>query len=340
MEPNTKKIILAISIALCVSLPLLRAGDLPANSDQSIVDAAFHVALGATGTKSGTIIVMNAASGEITGLADPAFALGHTFEPGGLLRPLTIALAIDAGLVAPDTVIDCHHGMFREGSVSIPDRQPWDQLTVGEILAKSSNIGTYQIGKRLGMERFHSGLERFGLGHATGTPLPGETSGRLPNTTHPVDFSRRTYGYCLATTAIRIATIYAAFANGGKSIKPWTKEELHADSSVPEQILKPETARIIRTLLENACRPGTIGSRAAVEGISIGGSGATLHTPTRPQHTTVSFAGYFDLHGVTHVAVIVIDDLADRPDGVNGSPMAASVFADLVRHLSRKNVSR
>lgn len=309
-------------------------------SIQETVETFWRETKATTGAKSGTVIVMNAATGEVTGLTNPEFAVGKAIEPASLFKPVTAALAIDDGVVTADTVIGCHNGKLEEGSITVFDNPPWDRLSVTKVVSMSSSIGSYEIGKKLGFELFYADLDRLGVGKPTGIRLPGEAPGIIPATRYVLDFSRQTFGYCLTTTPIRITTIYATLANGGKSVTPWMPDAPLSDPPQQQQLLKPETAKVMRTILVASCGEGAAASRAAVDGIPVGGCAARTRLIAEDARVIVSFAGFFEIGNVTYVAVLVLDAPTDRPGGVYGNTVASPAFADRVKRLSGKNEAR
>ena len=124
--------------------------------------------------------------------------------------------------MTPDTVFDCHHGVYRIGARTLHDAHGYGRLSVRDIIAYSSNIGMAQVGERLGPERMYAGLSLFGFGRKTGIELPGESAGLL----HPLrqwtrlSVSSIPMGQEIAVSALQLTAGFCAFANGGWWVRP------------------------------------------------------------------------------------------------------------------------
>ena len=165
---------------------------------QMVAEVELGRAIEETRASAGTIVIMDPNNGELLAVAnwptfnpnEPArnrqdlkrrknFAVSTLFEPGSSLKVVTIAAALEENLTTPDEVLDCEMGATYVGRRRIRDHKPFGELTVSQILANSSNVGTVKLGLRLGDRTLHRYLVRFGFGQKTGLPLPGETAGLL-----------------------------------------------------------------------------------------------------------------------------------------------------------------
>jgi cell division protein FtsI (penicillin-binding protein 3) len=149
-------------------------------------------------------------------------AVSTAIEPGSTFKPFVCSKALEAGVVTPDTVFDCHQGVYRIGSRTLHDAHGYGRLSVRDIIAYSSNIGMAQVGERLGAERMYAGLALFGFGRKTGIELPGESAGLL----HPLrqwtklSVSSIPMGQEVAVSPVQLAVGFCVFANGGWWVRP------------------------------------------------------------------------------------------------------------------------
>ncbi len=170
--------------------------------------------------------------------ADPNNFLNHAitdqFEPGSILKPVVMAIAMDAGAVAKGEKIFCENGHYSgKGFGRIGEyRHGFGDLTVREILVKSSNIGMAKIGQRLGAEKLRTGLAMFGFGRRTGLDLPGEAEGLLRPSSEWTGYSvtRIPFGQEISVTAIQLVRAFCILANGGRSVRPFVVRAM-ADSN-------------------------------------------------------------------------------------------------------------
>lgn len=149
-------------------------------------------------------------------------AVTAVYEPGSTFKPLVVAWALDAGVIERDEVIDCEGGTYRLGPRVLHDHHGYGELTVTDVLVKSSNIGMAKIGERLGIEGIYRCTTAFGFGRQTGIPLPGE----LPGIVRPAglwnDYSVGSVpmGHEIAVTPLQLITAHLALANRGRLLSP------------------------------------------------------------------------------------------------------------------------
>ncbi|WP_374031155.1 peptidoglycan D,D-transpeptidase FtsI family protein [Bdellovibrio bacteriovorus] len=178
------------------------------------------------------------------------------FEPGSTMKAFVIAAALRDGLIQPNTKFYCEKGSFRVGDRIIKEaetREKFEDLTVSEILAVSSNVGTTKIAFKMGQERLRQGLLDFGFGQRLGVDLPGEARGMvqgLPWRQHLL--SNISFGHGISTTPLQIANAFAAIANGGVLNTPYivqsmrdaeTGELVEVQPKPIRRILSPRTSR-------------------------------------------------------------------------------------------------
>ena len=205
--------------------------------DQSIqyeTERALVDQVNAVDAKGGMAIVMDVRTGDILAMANvdgetadsPAKPASSTeqnrtvtdvFEPGSTNKVVTIAAALEAGLVKPDTVIPTPSALLIDGT-TFEDVEPHpSEMTVADILRESSNVGTITIARDLGKVRFDAALRNFGFGRVTGLDFPGEAPGSSSPLANYNDTSMASMpiGNGLAVTALQMLDVYVTLANNG-----------------------------------------------------------------------------------------------------------------------------
>jgi len=271
---------------------------------QYVAQQAAAEAVADTGADSATIVVLNPRTGEILAMATaPTFdpndrqsidaaavrnrAVTDVYEPGSTAKVITVAAALDQGLIKPQDTwwVPAEYEVDgKEEPYTDVNRTEGRKMSVAEIITKSSNVGTIMIQEQLGNEAHYQYLEAFGLGKTAGDAIPGEVPGLL----RPVrDWVSATagastaIGYRVDVTALQMAAVFGTIANNGIWVQPHLVSELiHPDGSlevtVPSRrpVLQQETARQMRGLLHAVVEHGT-GHRAAVPGYAVGGKTGT-----------------------------------------------------------------
>ncbi|MCA9057814.1 MAG: penicillin-binding protein 2, partial [Planctomycetaceae bacterium] len=184
-------------------------------------------------------IVIDPASGEVLAMASrPTFDPGHlthvpdggwnnlavsaVFEPGSTFKPLVVAWAVQKQMLQQDEMIDCHWGAYRMGRRVLHDHHAYGELSVEDVLVKSSNIGMARIAERMGLQELYRATVSFGFGRRTGIELPGEAGGLLRPLARWDDYSLGSVpmGQELAVTPLQLIAAHAALANGGRLVRP------------------------------------------------------------------------------------------------------------------------
>ncbi len=192
-------------------------------------------------------------------------ALTEQYEPGSIFKPLTVAIALDAGVIDRDQTIFCENGSYRGkyngksfGRIS-EYREGFGDLTIRDILAKSSNIGMAKIGQLVGPELLYEGLTLFGFGKKVGVELPGEAEGllRTPDNWNSYSVTRIPFGQEISVTALQMMRAFCMLVNGGRLTRPYLIKAIVApDGSIVNvrppalrvgYVIKPEVAKWIVT---------------------------------------------------------------------------------------------
>jgi len=320
---------------------------------------ALAAALERTGAASGSVVVLDPESGEILAMANlPSFdpndregtplealrnrAVTDVFEPGSTQKLVTIAGALESGIVAPNTSfeiperIEILDTVFRDVTV-----HP-DQLTVTGIVTHSSNLGTIMVGELMGIRSLYTFMYSFGQGRASGIDFPGEAGGVLRP---PEDWCLTTclagtsIGYHVSVTPLQMAMVYAVVANDGMWIQPHLVKDIvdgagdrQATLPLARRVISAETAAQMRIMLEAVVVRGT-GSAAAVPGYRVGGkTGTTEKYLTDVQEyseeeVVASFIGMAPIDDPQIVIAVVLDSPQEYASGGRG---AAPVFAEIM----------
>ena len=326
---------------------------------QLLVESVLQEAVAVSGANWGTAIVLDVATGEVLALADigssstakqarvtgSSGAYINSFEPGSATKPFTIAAALEEGRIAPDQIINVparykySDKVYKQQGVN-EDRE----LSVSEILAKSSNIGTIRIAEKLGKDHLYSYLRAFGFGEFTsgqaGVPAwPGETRGKLhpPTRWEGTGLANIAFGQGVSVTGIQLAAAFNTIANDGEYIAPslilgkaGTDGVMHPISSgVRRQVVSATTAKTMRDMLAGVVTQGT-GTRAQVDGYSVAGKTGTAEKALKDRagysnEYTATFAGFVPAENPRLTIVVVLDE----PDEHLAGKTAAPVFSDI-----------
>lgn len=287
-----------------------------------------------------------------------------TFEPGSVIKALAVAAALEEGLIQPNTRINTENGRMKVGDRWIreaDERHRWQSLTVSEVLAYSSNVGTTKIALDLGDKRLRKYMEQFGFGRKSGIELPGEARGALlPLPWRDHLLSNVSFGQGMTATPLQVAAAYAAIANGGIWREPTLvrgQRESGADRMVSlcegkkdstkifcqreeaRVVIRPETSQAMRLLLAGVTGRGGTGLNARVEGFPVAGKTGTAQkvAPGGRGYMTgayiSSFAGFLPANDPKYVIYIVVDHPKNR--SYYGSQVAAPVFSRMATFISR-----
>lgn len=310
---------------------------------QFAAEAALRDASAKTPFKSAFAAVQDPMTGEILAMAAwPPSPLKNpliqdAYEPGSVFKIVTALSALDDGLVRPDETFYGEHGRYEiTPGVFITDAEPAGDMTLAQILAKSSNIGISKVVERVGAQRFYRMARAFGFGAKTGVPLPGETAGELKPLSDltKVGLASSSYGYNLQVSAVQTVSAYSAIANGGTLWEP----KLILDGKPPVKVrrIASETAvRALSGMLEGVVDGGT-GESARITGYRVAGKTGTAHKVDPLTHKysatayTASFVGYLPVSAPRWTILVVVND----PKGAYyGAETAAPIFAQIARRL-------
>jgi len=328
---------------------------------QFLVESELQHAVTESGASEGTIIIMDPRNGDILAMAsyptfDPNFyydvvdptllrnpAIGEQYEPGSVMKVLTVAAAIEDGAITPGWTYN-DQGILEMGGITI---QNWDRNAHGlvdttQLLVESLNVGAATVATELGPTNFYSMMSSFGIGRATGIDLQGEQAGMMFVPGDP-DWSEsqlgtNSFGQGVATTPLQMLTAVSALANGGLMMQPHVVHQIidgtEIYTSQPSALGRPisaETAGILTEMMVSVVNDGV--DEAGIAGYTIAGKTGTAQIPTplgyENDSSIVTFIGF--LPADDPVAVVLVK--LDRPREYWGSLVAAPVFRRLAERL-------
>ncbi len=316
---------------------------------QSLVFSALKAAVAEHKAKAGAAIVVDVQTGEVLALANmPTFnpnsrhrlsgaqlrnrVITDTFEPGSTLKPFTIALALEKGVVQPTTRIDTGAGRLTLANHTIHDAHAAGNISVAEVVQKSSNVGTARIALNMKGEDMWSLLNAVGFGSAPQLGFPGAVSGRLrpAKTWRPIEQATIAYGYGVSVSLVQLAHAYTIFARDGDVI-PLSLTKVDAPIE-GKRVLSAETAREMRAMLELVVQPGGTAPRARVMGWRTAGKTGTAHKQEGGGYASNKYIGSFVGLAPASAPRLVVAVMIDEPSGGQyyGGSVAAPVFANII----------
>lgn len=279
-------------------------------------------------------------------------AATDAFEPGSTLKTIVIAAALRQGILAPNTKFYCENGSFKVGDKIIREaesHEAFGNITVSEILAVSSNIGTTKIAFKMGADSLRQGLLDFGFGSRLGMDLPGEARGTVqPLPWRPHLLSNISFGHGISTTPLQIANAYAAIANGGVLNTPFIVQSVRdSESGVTREmevkpirrVLTPEQASQMKMMLSGVTGAGGTGQNARVDGFIVAGKTGTAQKVNPNGRGYLkggyisSFAGFIPSNNPKFVIYIAVDH---PRKGFYGAQVAAPIFSRVASYAARR----
>lgn len=345
--------------------PAQRGSDLVLTIDQSLqfqTESVLTEQVTAAGAHGGTAIVIDVQTGDILAMAgvegaldgvpahpsgpqDHARATADVYEPGSTMKAITVAAAIEEGLVSPDTHLSVPFSMDL-GGYTFEDHDPHATAwwSVSDIVRESSNIGTIMIGQQLGLERFDHYARAFGFGSGTGVEFPGESDGiMLPlDDYNESSMGSMPVGNGISVTALQMLNVYVTLANGGLAHTPrLVAAMVDADGvrhdrpvAEPRVVVSGDTAAAMIQMLEGVVSDGT-GAKAAIPGYHVAGKTGTARKPPYdhpPYQYVASFAGFAPADAPRLAAIVVLDQPSSA---IYGGEVAAPAFARIMQFALR-----
>jgi len=264
-------------------------------------------------------------------------AVTDVYEPGSTFKLVTAAAALSEHLVTPTTSFFLPYSLQVGGRwIHDAEPRPAETMTVGQILARSSNVGAITLAEKVGSTRLSDWISRFGFGHDTGIDFPGESPGIvLPRdqwygsavATIPI-------GQGIAVTPIQLAAAYAAVANGGMWVTPHLVDRVidgRGPRIVHRRVVSPAIARQLMGMLVDVVAEGT-GTLAHVPGYNVAGKTGTANKPdpkTGGYSTTKYVASFVGIVPATAPKLVILVTVDEPQGAIFGGTVAAPVFQQI-----------
>jgi cell division protein FtsI/penicillin-binding protein 2 len=336
---------------------------------QNIVENEIDAAVREYHPQKATIILMRPQTGEILAMANrPNYDLNlrseakpeqmknraiiDMMEPGSTFKIVSAAAALNERKVRPDTTLFCENGVWNFGGKPLHDHKAYGELSVQDILVKSSNIGAAKLALSVGEQKFYEYIRRFGFGERTGIELPGEIPGviRPPQSWSKISITRIPMGHEVGVTPLQMTVAMATIANGGKLITPRIVKSITTEDgktittftpTVLRQVISPETAAQVGNALRGVVSDRGTAAAAAVPGFTISGKTGTAQKVDPKggyEHGkyVVSFSGYLPSDHPEFVGLVVLDDAkTSNPELNYGGLVAGPIFARIAEKAAR-----
>ena len=315
--------------------------------------------------KRGAVIVMDATDGSILSIAcEPTYnpntyykydlelfknwTITDAYEPGSTFKPINVAIALEAGVISPDShVHDPGHAVVDGWNIYNASKTGAGLINITKVLENSSNVGMINIMRRLDKQKYYQKLKELGLGKITGVDLPFEAAGYLKEeklfTARSIEPAVTAFGQGFSLTPLQLVQLHASLANGGKLVRPHvikgrvdSQGNLESGSQ-PEfkQIFSESTTGHVLKMMESVVANGT-GEPAKIEGYRIGGKTGTAQKAGKKggylaNAKITSFVAIFPINSPRYVLLAVVDE----PKGGNtfGSTVAAPVVKEVMKSL-------
>lgn len=299
--------------------------------------------------KAGGIVILDVKSGEILALANvPTFnpnnrdkydahrtrnrVVTDIFEPGSTLKPFTVAAALEAGSVRPDTLVQTAPGVLQVGNRRIHDSHPEGLLTVSQVIQKSSNVGVAKIAFGFPAEKLWGVLANAGFGTRPGSGFPGEAAGLLWNykSWKPIQHATIAFGHGISVSLMQMARAYTIFATDG-NLQP-LKLLRHDDAVVGQPVLSSATAHTVRQMMESVVSAEGTAMRARVAGYRVAGKTGTAHKLENGHYSASRYIGSFIGMAPVSDPRLIVAVMIDEPSGREyyGGLVAAPTFSDVM----------
>ena len=330
---------------------------------QFVAERELKAGVEAKHARSGTAIVMNPYTGEILALAnyptydpnkrpqpgdDPIsrWDLGASvpFEPGSMFKVITLTAALETTKLTPDSMIPTGNGILvLPGRVIHESHGGLGTISMADVLAKSSNIGAILIGRQVGRENMYEYARRFGFGQRSGIELPAESPGILRPVSKwgTTSLESISMGQEVSVTSLQIARAACVVANGGLLVKPHLiikRGDKTQPVPTPERIIKPETAILMRQMMEGVVLHGTGRLHARLNGYTSAGKTGTAQIYDATTHHyshnyNASFVGFAPVVNPALVVLVTVHNTSG--ENGQGADAAAPVFSAIMTEALR-----
>ena len=306
--------------------------------------------------KAGSVVVLDAQTGEVLALAnypsyDPAHrqnlsgeqlrnrAVTDTFEPGSTMKPLIVAQSLQSGRVTPDTMVNTAARSIVIAGWSPSDTHAHPELSVSQVIQKSSNIGAAKLGLALPPREMYEMYTAVGLGQRPQIKFPGAVSGRLRpyKNWRPIEQATMSYGYGLSASLLQLAHAYTVFTHDGE-VLPITMAKLPPGQPVQGvRVFSPKVAQEVREMLATVVTPQGTAPEAQTPGYSVGGKSGTAYKQEGKGYATNKYRSWFvGIAPVAHPRLIVAVMVDEPSAGAHfGGAVSGPVFSQVVAQSLR-----
>jgi cell division protein FtsI (penicillin-binding protein 3) len=324
---------------------------------QFLAHRELKSAVEANHAKGGSLVILDAKTGEVLALVNqPDYnpnnranvtgrqtrnrSVTDLFEPGSTMKPFTVAAALDAGIVKPDTLIQTGTVPMAIGGWTISDSHPNGLISVAQVIQKSSNIGAAKIQLQMPAERMGTLYRELGFGSAPRTGFPGEARGQLRpwDKWRPIEQATMSYGHGISVSLLQLARAYTIFTNEGQLL-PLALVKRDAQP-IGKRLVSRETAAEVTRMLEMAVMPGGTAPRAQVPGYRVAGKTGTAYKPENGGYNerkyVSSFVGFGPVTRPRFIVAVMLDEPAagKHYGGDVSAPVFSSVMGKALRLMS------
>lgn len=321
---------------------------------QFLAYSALSRQVEATKAIAGAVLVADATTGEIIALANvPTYdpndrstvlfermrnrVLTDMFEPGSTMKPFAIAKGLDMGIVDPLTTIQTAPGKLTIVDRTIGDTHNYGLLTVAQVVAKSSNIGTAKIALEIPPATLYDTYSELGFGRAPNIGFPGASSGRMrpAKTWRPIEQATMSYGHGISVSLTQLVRAYTALARNGDVIDLTLFKRPEGTEVKGTQVFKPETARRMRAMMMDTVRRGGTASNVKVDGYTVAGKTGTALKAKNGAYTKDVVASFVGIVPATQPRFIIAVMVDEPKNGRYGGRVAAPVFNEVAEGALR-----
>jgi len=335
---------------------------------QTILEDELDAAYKDLKPESAIGIMVRPQTGEILALVNrPCFDLGNLgaakpedmknraiidmVEPGSTFKIVVASGALTEKVVTPKTLIYCEDGHFLYANHILRDHHGYGQMTIHDILMKSSNIGSAKMALMMGDERFYQYVRSFGFGQRTGINLPGEIPGLVhpPSRWDALTITRMPMGQSVAVTPLQIVMAMSVIANGGKLMRPHIVKAIkdekgnvvkNIEPEVVREVISPEIAHFVASALQDVVSERGTAVLARVNGFTVAGKTGTAQKVDpkggyAPGKYVVSFCGFMPVENPQFACLIMVND-PKVPSNLNyGGLVSAPIFSRVAEKAAR-----
>ena len=330
---------------------------------QEIVEDALAAAMTKYRPRGASVIVMNPRTFELIAVASlPTFtpqnpgaspaetwrnpSFSDRVEPGSTLKMITLAAALDQGVMTLDSGVYCEQGRYVINHVTVHDHLPYGLQSLRQGFAKSSNIALVKTALELGPQRFYHYLTNFGLGSCTGVPAPGETSGWIgpPADWSTMKLTRAAFGQGVCVSQLQMAVATSVIANEGRLMRPSLVRRIESPQGrVLQQfeprfirsVVRPQTALQVKEAMKAVVEPGGTGGLAAMDRYTVALKTGTAQKSNAQGYLCnryySSVIGFFPADAPQVVIAVALDE---PQNGYYGGMVVAPVFRGIAEKIA------